>query len=105
MSRRPGLEQGDSCRPMGAVERFELVVSEEGILPIPEGLRGTLHLEPGEIVALERGSGSLHLETFSAFLGVLEESVPVEKQWEQVVERFLSRALTALEERGLPIPG
>jgi hypothetical protein len=88
---------------MDTVERFELVVSEEGILPIPVALRVALHLEPGEVVSVESGPAALSLETFSAFLDALAEAAP-EKQWEQVVQRFLTRTLTCMEEEGLPIP-
>ncbi len=91
---------------LGLDERFELVVGEEGILPIPETLRVALRLKPGEIeiVAVDRLRASLFLETFSAFLDALGEAVPVEQQWDQVVQRFFTRTLIVLEERGLPIP-
>jgi hypothetical protein len=85
-------------------ERFELVVLEEGILPIPEALRATLRLEVGEVVSVELVDGSLTLTLFSAFLESLDsQAVAVEKQWAQVVQSFISRTLTCLDERGLPI--
>jgi hypothetical protein len=89
---------------LGPDERFELLVSVEGILPIPEKLRRALHLEPGEIVSVELLPGSLCLETYSAFLDVLFEAVPLDQRWDQVVEHFLSRTLATVEERGLSIP-
>ncbi|HEX4965509.1 MAG TPA: hypothetical protein VF173_32160 [Thermoanaerobaculia bacterium] len=85
-------------------ERFELVVVDRGFLPFPERLRIALRLEPGEMVALERWPATLYLETYSSFLGALDETVPFEEQWGQVVEHFLRRKLAVLEGKGLPIP-
>ncbi len=85
-------------------KRFELVVSEEGLLPISEGLRVALNLELGEPVALERSPASLSLEPFNAYLDALQEMVPIEQVWKQIAQSFLTRALTRVEERGLAIP-
>ena len=89
---------------LGPDERFEIVICEEGLLPIPEKLRVALRLEPGEIVSIERWPGSLYLETYSAFLDAVFEAVPLAERWGQVQEHFLTRTLTVVEEKGLSIP-
>ena len=82
-------------------ERFDLVVTEPGFLPIPHRVRISLRLEPGEMMAMERWPATLYLETYSFFLGALEDAIPFDEN--RVVKHFLCRPLTVLEERGLPI--
>lgn len=84
-------------------ERFELAVSARGFLPIPQTLRNALRLESGEIVAFERWPGSLHLEPFSSFVDSLRGLSPGEL-WVQALPQFYRRELSAVEEKGLPIP-
>jgi hypothetical protein len=89
---------------LGPNERFDLIVREEGILPLPERVALALRLESGETVSMERWPGSLFLETFTAFLDALEEEVPRGKHWSEVVRVFLSRALAVVEGGGLNLP-
>ncbi|HEX4498397.1 MAG TPA: hypothetical protein VIE43_22160 [Thermoanaerobaculia bacterium] len=84
-------------------ERFELAVNAHGFLPIPQTLRRALRLESGEIVALERWPGSLHLEPFSSFVDLLQGFSPGELR-AQALRQFHCRELSAVEEKGLPIP-
>jgi len=100
----PEAAMGLSAPALMPDERFNLVVIEPGFLPIPHRVRITLRLEPGEMVAMERWPATLYLETYSFFLGALEDAVPCDEHWNQVVKHFLCRPLTVLEGRGLPIP-
>ena len=67
-------------------------------------MRAAFRLEPGEPVALEPSSASLSLVLLRTFIDALDETTPIEQQWKLFHQRFLSRTLTFMEERGLPIP-
>jgi hypothetical protein len=92
----------DSLR-LGPEEWFTLTVTREGILPLPERLVRALHLEPGEMVSMERWPGTLYLETMTACLSSLEESLRLERHW-SVFKVFLCRPLAVVESNGLDLP-
>jgi len=87
----------------GPNERFDLLVREEGVLPLPEPLAVALRLQSGELVSMERWPGTLYLETLTAFLGALEETLNPGRQWSEAVTIFLARTLSVVEGDGLEL--
>ena len=85
-------------------ERFDLTVREEGILPLPEPVVVALRLQSGELVSMERWPGTLYLETLTAFLDALEETLNLGRQWSEAVTVFLARTLSVVEGDGLELP-
>jgi len=85
-------------------ERFEMTVIDRGILPLPERVVSALRLDSGEMVSMERWPGVLYLETLTAFLDALEETLTPERHWSEVVRVFLTRPLTVVEDGGLELP-
>jgi len=84
--------------------RFELIVKEEGVLPLTEELVQALKLKPGDILSVAMGPATLHLEIFEEFLSCVFETFAPEILWCQV-QPFLERTLTSLKSAGaLPIP-
>src|ERR1700686_539917 len=89
---------------LGPNERFDLIVREEGVLPLPEPVVVALRLQSGELVSMERWPGTLYLETLSAFLDALEESLNPGRQWSEAITVFLARTLAVVEGDGLELP-
>jgi len=85
-------------------ERFDLIVREEGVLPLPEPVVVALRLQSGELVSMERWPGTLYLETLTAFLDALEESLNPGRQWSAAITVFLARTLAVVEGDGLELP-
>jgi len=83
---------------IGLYERFDLTVREEGILPLPEPVVMALRLRSGELVSMERWPGTLYLETLTAFLEALEETLNPGKSRSEAVTVFLTRTLGAVDE-------
>jgi hypothetical protein len=89
--------------PLGPDERFDLTVREQGILPLPEPVVVALRLQSGEMVSMERWPGTLYLETLTAFLEALEETLNPGKPWSEAITVFLTRTLGVVDE-GLELP-
>ena len=97
-----------------AGEQADLVASAAGELVLPEEVLDRLHLEPGDLVALDPGPHSVRLELYLEVLaslglpalapsGVAEDRD--EEPGRRLVEEFLGQRSTALLAGGrLPIP-
>jgi len=85
-------------------EQVDLLVSVAGELVLPEEVLDRLHLEPGDLVALEPGSHSVRLDLYLEVLA----SLPADRDegsTRQLVEEFLALTWAALLAGGrLPIP-
>ena len=93
----------DSLR-LGPDQRFDLIIKDKGVLPLPERVAVALGLEPGEMVSMERWPGVLYLETMTAFVEALAEIHPWVPSWSQRVQVFLSRPVAVVQCNGLDLP-
>jgi hypothetical protein len=98
------MANANDSRRLVPEERFDLVVTDRGVLRLPERVAVALRLESGEMVSMERWPGVLYLETMTAFLDALAEIHPLEERWSERVRVFLSRPVAAVEGNGLNLP-
>ena len=75
-------------------EQVDLLVSVAGELVLPEEVLDRLHLEPGDLVALEPGSHSVRLDPHRELLASVSENLDDESAW-RLVEGYLDQPLTS----------
>jgi hypothetical protein len=78
---------------------FEIVAVEDGKLTLPWKLRRALPLLAGDILSMQLGEWSLHLEIYRELLEDDWSALGPEIRW-QYVREFLSRPLTSIDARG-----
>jgi hypothetical protein len=85
-------------------EQVDLRVDVPGELVLPQEILDRLHLEPGDLVALEPGAHSVRLDLYREALASFSEDRDDEST-RQLVEDLLDQPLTAVLAGGrLPIP-
>ena len=88
----------------GLPEKVEIVAGPRGAILLPEKVRDSLGLWPGELLSIGRQPLSLRLEIYREFLTDSWDAVSLPNRW-RYLEEFLSRPLAAIDrEGGLLLP-